>query len=103
MTYSVMTDDNFHFMNEAERCTSGTSGTIEEAIAACRKIVDRFLEHLLKPGMTAEALYDDYRDFGEDPFVPGVPPSKFSAWDYAKERAAELTATAIASPPIAPR
>jgi hypothetical protein len=102
MTYSVMTDDNFHYMNEDERTALGTYPTLEAAIGACRKIVDRSLMHLHKPGMTAEALYGDYQDFGEDPFVPGVPPSTFSAWDYAKERAVELTAPAIKSPPIAP-
>jgi hypothetical protein len=101
--YVVSVDDNFHHADENERTEFGTFPTLEAALDACRKIVDRSLEHLLKPGMTAEALYDDYRDFGEDPFIPGVPPSIFSAWDYAMERAAELTGPAIKSPPIAPR
>jgi hypothetical protein len=40
MTYRVLIDDNFHFMNEDERCTHGEFESLAEAIAACKKIVD---------------------------------------------------------------
>jgi hypothetical protein len=32
-------------------------------------VVDLSLDHLYRPGMTAEALYSDYSSFGDDPFV----------------------------------
>ena len=85
--YTVFVDDNFHYMDEDERYTLGVFATVEEAIAACRSIVDRCLNH--EPGMTAEAMFKKYAMFGEDPFIPGV---EFSAWTYAKERCAELAA-----------
>jgi hypothetical protein len=99
MTYSVLIDDNFHHTNENERHTLGSFPTLEAAIAACRDVVDQSLDHLLEPGMTAEALYDSYKHFGDDPFIAGEPPSTFSAWNYAKRRAAEMI---VKSPPIAP-
>ena len=69
--------------------TNGEFDNPDEAIAVCKQIVDECLEHMLKPGMTAEALFDLYATFGEDPFV--VPAHAFSAWDYAKERCEVLT------------
>jgi hypothetical protein len=67
-TYRVMLDDNFHYMDDSERYALGEFKTLETAIAACRKFVDRDLDHLFKPGMTAKELYSDYTSFGEDPF-----------------------------------
>jgi len=86
--YTVFVDDNFHYMDEDERYTLGVFATPEEAIAACRSIVDGCIGS--EPGATAETLFKNYAMFGEDPFiVPGV---GFSAWDYAKRRCAELAA-----------
>jgi hypothetical protein len=97
-----MVGDNFHFMDESERYTLGEFKTLETAITACRKLVDRDLDHLLKPRMTAEELYRNYTIFGEDPFVivpPGEPADTFSARRYAKERASEMCKV---PPPPAP-
>jgi hypothetical protein len=79
--------------------TNGGFDNPDEAVAVCKQIVDECLEHMLKPGMTAEALFDLYAMFGEDfdlyamlgddPFV--IPAHAFSAWDYAKERCEVLT------------
>src|SRR5262249_34840269 len=77
-------------MDEDERYTHGIFATPEEAIAACRSIVDRCLAY--KPGKTAEELYDGYVMAGDDPFV--VPDVEFSAWDYAKWRCSELAGPA---------
>ncbi len=115
-TYQVMIDDNFHYMVEGERDAQGGYPTLDAAIAACRRVVDRSLDHLYKPGTTAEMLYSHYTDFGDDPFIVvplGKARSTFSAWDYAKQRAAEMCAVAaappkpphepeIGSPPLAP-
>ena len=38
-----MIDDNFHYMDEDERCDSGTFKTYEEAVSAAKEIVDRSL------------------------------------------------------------
>jgi hypothetical protein len=94
--YKVMIDDNFHYMEGDERTASRTFATAEQALEACRSLVDRSLMHEYEQGgVTAESLYDRYTDFGDDPFVvalDGAPEVKFSAWSYAKQRAVELTA-----------
>jgi hypothetical protein len=46
-----MVDDNFHYMEEDERRELGTFATLEEALAACRTLVDRWLADNHKPGM----------------------------------------------------
>jgi hypothetical protein len=88
--YKVLIDDNYHFMDESERIQHGVFATAEEAITACKHIVDECLKPMLQPGMTATALYEQYKGFGDDPFIMPVDsngaPVDFSAWDYAKER-----------------
>jgi len=85
--YKVLIDDNYHYMNEDYRDNGGVFDTAEEAITACKRIVDKCLQ---QPGMTATALYDQYKGFGDDPFImpvdPDDAPVSFSAWEYAKER-----------------
>jgi len=90
----VSTDDNFHFMDASERARGPSFATYEAAVEECRRIVDASLRHLNKPGTTAEQLYDDYMDFGADPFITPVPPGAvhFSAWGYAEARAKEIAA-----------
>jgi hypothetical protein len=87
--YKVLIDDNYHFMDESERIQHGVFATADEAIAACKRIVDECLKPMLQPGMTAMALYEQYKGFGDDPFIMAVDPNDapltFSAWQYAKE------------------
>lgn len=95
--YKVMVDDNFHYMDEDARSEHGTFATLEEAVAACRALVDRSLRTSWKPGMSADALYEQYVAFGDDPFIVAPPGTAsgvvlFSAWDYARERAKEICA-----------
>ena len=94
VTYTVHCDDNFRYMDESERVTHGVFKTPNEAVAACRRIVDGFLAGAFKPGMSREALYGQYVSFGEDPFIvpvdPKAAPVMFSGWDYAKARCAEI-------------
>jgi hypothetical protein len=63
---------------------------VDEALAACRGLVDRSLEEEYRFGNSAKALYDRYTSFGDDPFImvlDGVDDrATFSAWTYAKER-----------------
>ena len=90
-SYTVMVDDNFHYMEEDERWKLGAFTTLEEAISACRALVDRWLVENYKPGMTGAELYSLYVSFGDDPFILGAGAERcFSAWDYAKERAEAL-------------
>ena len=88
--YKVLVDDNFHFAEEGPRLEHGTFDTAEEAITACRNIVDTVLCDNHRPGMSAAELYYRYMLFGEDPFIivldASAPPAPFSGWDYARER-----------------
>ncbi len=88
--YKVLSDDNFHYLDPEHRVFHGEFATAEEAIAACKMIVERSLTEQYKPGMTAGQLFDAYLLFGEDPFV--VPDAGFSAWDHAEAFARELAA-----------
>jgi hypothetical protein len=99
VAYTVFIDDNFHYQDESERVNHGLLETADEAVAACRSIVNDFLAGAFKPGMSATALYGLYTSFGDDPFV--VPadlkaaPVAFSTWDYARERCEVLAATSV--------
>jgi hypothetical protein len=51
--------------------------------------VDDYLKQAYSPRMSAEALYGSYKMFGEDPSIAGADIA-FSAWEYAKERCAQI-------------
>ena len=89
-TYTVYVDDNFHYMDESERYKLGEFEDCAAAIAACKQIVDEFL--LANLGR-CENLLATYLMFGEDPFILTEDSHcKFSARDYARERAQVLAA-----------
>ena len=100
MRYTVLVNDNFHYMNETELLTEGEFDTEEAAIARAQEIVDKCLADLYsklskhqKPGsvLTFDELYGQYKSFGEDPFVVTEDSTVcFSGWNYAKERCAEI-------------
>lgn len=93
MTYTVLVDDNFHYMDESERYTHGEFETLEAAIAACKAIVDDYLIAAHEPGMAPDELYSAYTMFGADPWISGGEQGvRFSAWDYAKQRCIEICA-----------
>ncbi len=87
--YMVLVDDNFHYQ-EGDRREYGTYDSLDKALAACREVVDKSLVEEYRPDISAEALYDRYVSFGDDPFVAVVDgtddSAEFSAWTYAKER-----------------
>jgi hypothetical protein len=92
-SYKVMVDDSFH--NVDERSEYGTFGSAEEALAACRRLVDEALMAEYRDGATAEQLFVRFSSFGDDPFIVALddaPAVEFSARAYAQTRAAELTA-----------
>lgn len=85
--FTVFVDDNFHYMDLSERRKHGEYPIFEEALAACKKVVDDFLNDAFKPGMTADELLSQYVQFGDDPWIRGDgQPFRFSARDYARER-----------------
>ena len=86
--YTVFVDDNFHYMDPDERYTLGVFATYEEAVAACRRIVDNDLEDWAKRDITAKELFNLYVMFGDDPFIK--PDGGFSGRDYARERSQAL-------------
>jgi hypothetical protein len=89
--YTVMVDDNFHYMDESERYAHGVFDNCESAIQACKAIVDEFLTSHYETGMAAEELYRGYTGFGEDPFISTTDRQcQFSAWSYAKKRCEEI-------------
>jgi len=89
-TYSVYVDDNFHYQDESERYKLGDFASLDEAVAACKRIVDGFLQAEVSPDIAAVERYAQYTGFGPDPFIvtddPGAGSPPFSAWNYAKER-----------------
>ena len=88
--YKVMVDDNFHYMAEDERWEYGTFATAEEALDACRRLVDEALMEEYRDGATAEQLFVRYTSFGDDPFIVALDDAEkveFSAAAYAEQRA----------------
>ncbi|MFL5731600.1 MAG: hypothetical protein ACJ78Q_00245 [Chloroflexia bacterium] len=78
-------------MNETKRYELGEFDSCSEAVAACKRVVDEFLLSGDPGGKTAEELWEAYVMFGEDPFIVTTDPDcTFSAWDYSKERCAEI-------------
>ena len=92
--FKVLIDDNFRYQDESERVTHGLFDTAEEAVAACKSIVDGFLVGAVELGMSPEALYRQYVSFGDDPFIvpvdPKAAPAAFCAWNYAEARCEEI-------------
>lgn len=87
--YTVYIDDNFNYMDEDARTKHGEYATLEEAIQACKAIVDACLTRAHAPGMPARKLYEEYVAAGDDPFIVG-PGASFSAWTYARQRCEAL-------------
>ena len=85
--YTVMVDDNFHFMDEDERWTAGTYGSLREALDKCLQMVGQDLRQGYRSDITATDLYESYTMMGDDPFITGPMRTVFSAWNYAKELA----------------
>ncbi len=98
--FVVKVDDNYHHGDADERYTLGVYPTLEAAREACINLVVRSIMENYRPGITAEALYDAYTSFGEDPWIvtPAGPDGRpvFSAWDFAKGMAAYI----ISNPPV---
>jgi len=96
--YKVLVSDNYHYGDPDDRYEHGSFETLNDALAACRTIVETALAELHAPGMSAGELYRRYQLFGADPFIvvddPATPTGNaappFSAWDYAQQQTKRL-------------
>ena len=71
----------------------------DEAVAACRHLVEQSLAEHYKLGMTAGQLYAQYTSFGDDPFVIARTVARRSASRLdASERAEAMCTQALARP-----
>jgi hypothetical protein len=57
MKYEVYVDDNFHYGEEEERYKLGEYDTCQDAVDACKKIVDDFKSQGYREGIS-------FKDFG---------------------------------------
>lgn len=92
MGYIVIVADNARYQDADAHRDGGTFATRALAIAACQQLVDDYLASAHRPGMSAQALFSSYTQFGEDPYIVGADGDGvgFSAWDYARGRCALL-------------
>ena len=99
LPFHVYIDNNFDIpdFNPKNRRYHDAFATAEKAVEVCKAIVNRLLTGLLISNRTrcktAEEFYDCYTSFGADPWVcveSDIERPKFSAWDYAKVRCAEI-------------
>lgn len=83
-----MVDDNFHYMDEDHRYKSGEYLTYNEAVSACKKLIDGELSDMLKQGTDPKELSVQWAMFGEDPFIMGLSEGekRFSAREYVAEK-----------------
>src|SRR5205823_10002951 len=86
--FRVLINDNAHYMDESERSDDGVFANADEAIAACKAIVDDELNTMWKPGTTATELYELYVAFGPDPFVVSI--RKIRTWNSRPGRMPEM-------------
>lgn len=89
MPFDIFIDDNFHYMDESERIHRGSFDTFEEALAEARRIVETSVRSSYRPGMSFNELWEQYKTFGDDPFISS---GGFSAWSYAAEVVRNLVA-----------
>ena len=98
--FTVFVEDNFHRMAESERNKLGEFETYETAVAACKEVVDEFLRLNHKPGVTAAALCEAYRTFGDNPFIlPLEGHRQFLAINYAEHRSEEICRLGVGGVP----
>ena len=89
VVFKVFVDDHFKYQDEDERHLHGEFESLEEAISACKNIVDQSLNNVLK-NCSLEELKENYYMFGEDPFIEG---GYFSASQYVEEKIQSLLDT----------
>jgi hypothetical protein len=88
--YTVMTDPNDPTYDDNPPSEVGIYPTADEAILACKTVIDEFLEVYVEECTTAAELYDMYVKFGADPYIVSVDPNdeqvNFNVEKYLKEQ-----------------
>ncbi|MDA9499544.1 hypothetical protein [Bradyrhizobium sp. CCBAU 11357] len=100
MSYTVLIDDNFRLQDESERVSHGEFETAEEAVAACKAIIDEWLSEALEPGMSSDDLWQCYIAHGDDPWIQAIEPkdapeADYDAWAYARKRCEAMGGGAV--------
>ena len=67
--YKVYVDDNYHFMNEDERYLQGTYDSLDAAVAAAKKVIDRCFEGIDPRDKTPDQLFHGWSHMGDSPFI----------------------------------
>ena len=90
-TYLVLVDDNFHHMDEGEQYELGEFATCAEAVAACKRVIDDFLDSNRETPRSQDELWNLFTTFGDSPLIVTADREcRFSAWEYATLRCEEL-------------
>ncbi|MFL6529450.1 MAG: hypothetical protein ACJ8HQ_09645 [Chthoniobacterales bacterium] len=77
-----------------ERHQLGAYGTIDEAVAVGRKLVDAVLLRQYKAQLTGKQLYDRFVKFGPDLYVDAnIGEPVFNGWRYAQKRVRQMCGT----------
>jgi hypothetical protein len=84
--------------NEADKQVRrlGEYKTLDDAVAAAKRMVDEFLVREFKPGILPSMLFASYQNFGEVPFIFSdeedrtMNVSEFNHFQYALARCAEI-------------
>lgn len=83
--FYVYVDDNAHYMDDQFSRLHAVYDTYEEAIRACRFIVEESVRELFNYDNTAEENFTQYQLYGESPwFDPQGEGESFSAQVYAR-------------------
>lgn len=91
MKYAVTVDSSDYHIDIGERYEFGEFETEEEAVETAKAIVDKYLESIYEPEMTARLLYTNYSLHGWDPVIESREKScDFLASNYAYERSREI-------------
>ena len=94
LSYQVNAAENSRYMDEEERRTVGVYDSLEEALGACRYLIDRSLRELHDGEMQAAHLFRLWGIWGEDawivPLGEGMLTPDFSGRHYARARSEDL-------------
>ncbi len=87
--FTVYIDDVFNLYDTDCRRKHGEYQTYEEAVGACKKLIDDFIEDHAKNG--EDELHRCHYFWGKDPWVSPEPPGKhFSSSQYFQDEATRI-------------
>jgi hypothetical protein len=88
--YTVMTEPNDPTYDDNPTWDVEVYATADEAIFACKTIIDEFLDVHVEKCTTAQELYDMYVKLGADPYIVSVDPNdeqvNFNVEKYLEEQ-----------------